>query len=114
EPATAHRGARRLDDAWRVADVVAGSGRGEHHEWTLAHANVKLVLFDIDGTILLTDGAGKRAIHRALLDVFGSTGPADHRFDGKTDPQIVRELMRIAGHADDKIDAEMASLFGRY
>jgi len=75
---------------------------------------VKLVLFDIDGTILLTDGAGKRAIHRALLDVFGSTGPADHRFDGKTDPQIVRELMRIAGHADEKIDAEMASLFGRY
>jgi phosphoglycolate phosphatase-like HAD superfamily hydrolase len=75
---------------------------------------VKLVLFDIDGTILLTDGAGKRAIHRALLDVFGSTGPADHRFDGKTDPQIVRELMRIAGHADDKIDAEMASLFARY
>ena len=27
---------------------------------------MKLVLFDIDGTILLTDGAGKRAVHRAL------------------------------------------------
>jgi phosphoglycolate phosphatase len=75
---------------------------------------VKLVLFDIDGTILLTDGAGKRAIHRALMDVFGSTGPADHRFDGKTDPQIVRELMRIAGHADDHIDARMTGLFERY
>ena len=75
---------------------------------------MKLVLFDIDGTILLTDGAGKRAIHRALLDVFGSTGPADHRFDGKTDPQIVRELMRIAGHADERIDAGMESLFERY
>jgi phosphoglycolate phosphatase-like HAD superfamily hydrolase len=75
---------------------------------------VKLVLFDIDGTILLTDGAGKRAIHRALIDVFGSTGPADHRFDGKTDPQIVRELMRIDGHADERIDAEMATLFERY
>jgi phosphoglycolate phosphatase-like HAD superfamily hydrolase len=75
---------------------------------------VKLVLFDIDGTILLTDGAGKRAIHRALIDVFGSTGPADHRFDGKTDPQIVRELMRIDGHADERIDAGMAGLFERY
>jgi phosphoglycolate phosphatase-like HAD superfamily hydrolase len=75
---------------------------------------VKLVLFDIDGTILLTDGAGKRAIHRALMDVFGSTGPSDHRFDGKTDPQIVRELMRIAGHADERIDAGMDSLFERY
>ena len=55
---------------------------------------MKLVLFDIDGTILLTNGAGKRAIQRALIDIFGGTGPEDHRFDGKTDPQIVRELMR--------------------
>jgi phosphoglycolate phosphatase len=85
-----------------------------HHGRTLAHANVKLVLFDIDGTILLTDGAGKRAIHRALIDVYGSTGPADHRFDGKTDPQIVRELMRIDGHLDPHIDAGMPDVFDRY
>ncbi len=75
---------------------------------------MKLVLFDIDGTILLTDGAGKRAIHRALIDVFGGAGPEDHRFDGKTDPQIVRELMRLAGHADDHIDAGMARLLDTY
>ena len=25
---------------------------------------MKLVLFDIDGTILVTNGAGKRAVHR--------------------------------------------------
>jgi phosphoglycolate phosphatase len=75
---------------------------------------VKLVLFDIDGTILLTDGAGKRAIHRALTDVFGRTGPADHRFDGKTDPQIVRELMRLAGHDDEHIDAGMSQLLDTY
>lgn len=75
---------------------------------------MKLVLFDIDGTILLTNGAGKRAVHRALADVFGATGPADHRFDGKTDPQIVRELMRIVGHADDHIDARMQTLLDRY
>ena len=75
---------------------------------------MKLVLFDIDGTILLTAGAGKRAIHRALLDVYGATGPDDHRFDGKTDPQIVRELMRIVGHEDDHIDSRMSGLFERY
>jgi phosphoglycolate phosphatase-like HAD superfamily hydrolase len=75
---------------------------------------MKLVLFDIDGTILLTDGAGRRAVHRALIEVFGSTGPADHRFDGKTDPQIVRELMRHEGHADAYIDARMARLLDRY
>jgi phosphoglycolate phosphatase-like HAD superfamily hydrolase len=75
---------------------------------------VKLVLFDIDGTILLTDGAGKRAIHRALIDVYGGTGPHDHRFDGKTDPQIVRELMRLDGHEDDHIDAGMTRLLDTY
>ena len=75
---------------------------------------MKLALFDIDGTILLTNGAGKRAVQRALADVFGATGPADHRFDGKTDPQIVRELMRLEGHADDHIDARMQALLDRY
>jgi phosphoglycolate phosphatase-like HAD superfamily hydrolase len=59
----------------------------------------KLVLFDIDGTLLWTDGAGRRAIRQALLDEMGTTGPIEgYRFDGKTDPQIVRELMTAAGH----------------
>jgi phosphoglycolate phosphatase len=75
---------------------------------------MKLVLFDIDGTLLRSDGAGKRAIHRALLQVFGATGPADYHFDGKTDKQIVRELMRFEGHGDEHIDASMQRLFELY
>ena len=75
---------------------------------------MKLVLFDIDGTILLTEGASKRALHRALIEVFGATGPDDHAFGGKTDPQIVRELMRVVGHGDDHIDARMTELLDRY
>lgn len=75
---------------------------------------MKLVLFDIDGTILRSDGAGKRAIHRALLEVFGVTGPADYHFDGKTDKQIVRELMRLEGHGDQHIDASMQRLLDLY
>jgi phosphoglycolate phosphatase-like HAD superfamily hydrolase len=75
---------------------------------------VKLVLFDIDGTILVTRGAGRRALHRALLDVFGATGPDEYRFDGKTDPQIVRDLMRHVGHGDEYIDASMRDLLERY
>jgi phosphoglycolate phosphatase-like HAD superfamily hydrolase len=71
-------------------------------------------LFDIDGTLLWSDGAGRRAIHRALIEIFGETGPADHRFDGKTDPQIVRELMRSVGHEDSLIDDRMNELFARY
>jgi phosphoglycolate phosphatase-like HAD superfamily hydrolase len=75
---------------------------------------MKLVLFDIDGTVLLSDGAGKRAVMRAMQEVYGGTGPENHRFDGKTDPQIVRELQRLAGHADDHIDAHLPRAIGRY
>jgi phosphoglycolate phosphatase-like HAD superfamily hydrolase len=75
---------------------------------------VKLVLFDIDGTLLLSDGAGRRAIMRALLEVYGATGPTDYRFDGKTDPQIVRDLMRMAGLDDERIDGGMTDVFERY
>jgi len=75
---------------------------------------MKLVLFDIDGTVLLSDGAGKRAVLRAMKEVYGTTGPEGHRFDGKTDPQIVRELQRLEGHPDDHIDANLPRAIGRY
>ena len=76
---------------------------------------MRLVLFDIDGTILLTDGAGRRAIHRALLELVGAAGPiGDHRFDGKTDPQIVRELLALAGHGDTGMHDRIQAVCERY
>jgi phosphoglycolate phosphatase len=75
---------------------------------------MRLVLFDIDGTILWTDGAGRRAVHRALAEVFGADIPEGHEFDGKTDPQIVRELMVRAGSQKDEIDEQLARTLGRY
>ncbi|HXE61770.1 MAG TPA: HAD hydrolase-like protein [Gemmatimonadaceae bacterium] len=75
---------------------------------------MKLVLFDIDGTILWSDGAGRRAMTAALTRVFGGAGPTDYRYDGKTDPQIVRDLMRAAGHSDETIDARMESVSSCY
>jgi phosphoglycolate phosphatase len=74
----------------------------------------KLVLFDIDGTILWTDGAGRRAVFGALEESFGAVLPADHRFDGKTDPQIVRELLRHGGVSDADIDARLDQVLDRY
>lgn len=74
----------------------------------------KLILFDIDGTILWSDGAGRRAMTAALMHVFGGCGPEDYRYDGKTDKQIVRDLMRAAGHADALIDERMEPLVERY
>jgi phosphoglycolate phosphatase-like HAD superfamily hydrolase len=75
---------------------------------------MKIVLFDIDGTLLLSDGAGRRAIHAALQDTFGAVGPEDLWFDGKTDIQIVRELMRSVGHSDAAIDERMSVVLERY
>lgn len=63
---------------------------------------MKLVCFDIDGTLIWTDGAGRRAIHRALLEVLGTAGPiAEFRFDGRTDGEIVIRLAEAAGLATD-------------
>ena len=76
---------------------------------------MKLVLFDVDGTLLWTDGAGRRAIHRALLDEAGTAGPiATYRFDGKTDPQIVRDLLSLGGHPHASDDALIQAVCHRY
>jgi phosphoglycolate phosphatase-like HAD superfamily hydrolase len=76
---------------------------------------MRLILFDIDGTILWTDGAGRRAIHRALLDEMGTAGPIEgYRFDGKTDPQIVRELMELAGHPECDSEDRITAVCTRY
>jgi phosphoglycolate phosphatase-like HAD superfamily hydrolase len=75
---------------------------------------MKLILFDIDGTLLWTNGAGRRAMVRAVSDALGAALPvADYRLDGKTDPQIVRELFALAGHpaADDE---RIAAVCERY
>jgi phosphoglycolate phosphatase len=75
---------------------------------------VKLVLFDIDGTILWSDGAGRRAMQRALTAAFGTSGDERYRYDGKTDMQIVRDLMRAEGLEDAVIDERMEALLADY
>lgn len=75
----------------------------------------KLILFDIDGTLLRTDGAGKRAIQQALLHEMGTAGPIDgYRFGGKTDPQIVRELLAAAGHPQAASATHLDAVCRRY
>jgi len=75
----------------------------------------KLVLFDIDGTLLLSDGAGRRAIHAALGDHGVDTASgAGIRFDGKTDPQIVMELLEAAGHLAPDDPARIAEVIEKY
>ncbi|MEP6835881.1 MAG: HAD hydrolase-like protein [Gemmatimonas sp.] len=75
---------------------------------------MKLVLFDIDGTLLLTDGAGRRSMEGALHEVFGTSGDSTYRYDGKTDRQIAREQMRGAGFDDLHIDTRMSDVLNAY
>ncbi len=75
----------------------------------------KLVLFDIDGTLLDSGGAGRRAMITAFEQVFGTAGPVDqYSMAGKVDSQIVVELMRAAGLPDETIHAQMPAYFEAY
>lgn len=52
-----------------------------------------LYLFDIDGTILLSGGAGARALDRAFAEAYRIEGAMDRiRPHGMTDPVIVAEI----------------------
>ncbi len=74
----------------------------------------RLVLFDIDGT-LLRGGPAKKAFELAMEAVFGTAGPiAGHDFSGKTDPQIARELLRKEGLSDREIDEGSDPLWEAY
>ncbi len=56
-----------------------------------------MLLFDIDGTLLYTGGAGKEAFNRAFTHLFGvpkSWGQI--RADGKTDPVLIQEVAQNA------------------
>jgi phosphoglycolate phosphatase-like HAD superfamily hydrolase len=63
----------------------------------------RVVLFDIDGTLVLTGGAGARAMMRTFEDIFGPRFPdVDVPFAGRTDTWIVGELARRHGYPCDR------------
>jgi len=75
----------------------------------------RLILFDIDGTLMDADGAGRAALRGAMLEVYGRTGPIDgFNFQGKTDPAIVRELLRADGFTDARVDERLSDLWENY
>jgi phosphoglycolate phosphatase len=68
---------------------------------------IRAVLFDIDGTLLVTGGAGGAAWQRAFEQLYGvEANVADHTDAGMTDPEIVkivfREVIGREGSAEER------------
>src|SRR5436309_8277862 len=56
-------------------------------------AMIRLVLFDIDGTLIRTGGAGVKAFARVFATEFGATDGFERlKFGGRTDLSLVREF----------------------
>jgi len=59
---------------------------------------VRLVLFDIDGTLVHTGGAGTKAFSQTFSHAFGLHHGAERmKFAGRTDVSLVREFFQIHG-----------------
>ena len=75
----------------------------------------RILLFDVDQTLLVSGGAGRRAMDRAVEDLFGvpnafrGTRPA-----GKTDPAIFREMLERAAVAVEDWDQAIEGIGARY
>lgn len=76
---------------------------------------MRLVLFDIDGTILIARGAGRRALTVALKDIYGTAGDIDgYNLGGQTDPRIVHDVMEGAGLARAAVRERLDECFEAY
>lgn len=65
---------------------------------------MRLILFDIDGTLINSSRIGRVALGRALLDVFGTAGALEiYEFAGKTDRRIIHDLMTEQGWTAEEI-----------
>lgn len=73
---------------------------------------MKLLLFDIDGTLIRSNGAGRETLKYALNELFGTTGPLeDYKFSGKTDPRIILDLMTAEGFAAADVEKKIPSVY---
>jgi phosphoglycolate phosphatase-like HAD superfamily hydrolase len=76
--------------------------------------NPKLVLFDVDGTLISAGRAARESIVSALRSVLGWEGSSDGiDFSGKTDPQILRELV-LDAVGSERFESTLGAVLDRY
>ncbi len=75
----------------------------------------RLVLFDIDETMISSDGTGRRAIGRMLSQTFGiDPGEIKVSMSGKTDPQILSEIFKAANLDESQMSGKQEEMFEFY
>jgi phosphoglycolate phosphatase-like HAD superfamily hydrolase len=73
----------------------------------------KLILFDIDGTLIRTGGAGVKAFEETFHHEFGiSNATGSLSFSGRTDTSLVREAFQL--HAIEPRPENFARFFAHY
>lgn len=69
---------------------------------------MRVVLFDIDGTILTAAGVGRIAFRRTLIKVLGDGAAADTAvLSGRVDWGIWRDVLGAAGYSAEEVDAQI-------
>jgi phosphoglycolate phosphatase-like HAD superfamily hydrolase len=82
----------------------------------IVDAQPRILLFDIDGTLLTADGAGRRALSMAIRDVCGRSDAVEGiDFRGMTDALIIEHALRARpGTTGDYNIQEIYSTYLRY
>jgi len=74
----------------------------------------RLLLFDVDGTLIRSDGAGRDAMMAALTAVFGDGISAEgYHMGGKTDPRIITDLLTASGIDQEQIASSLSQVYDR-
>lgn len=63
----------------------------------------RFVLWDIDGTLISTGSTGRRALERGAAEAAGLDSVPEISMGGKTDPQIITEILAASGVPEGRI-----------
>lgn len=90
-------------------------GAGERVTEGEAAPPARLILFDLDGTLVHAAGAGRRALERAVQRCFGAVAPMEGRaFAGRSDVAIFRELALRSGVTATELQRRWGELVESY
>jgi len=76
---------------------------------------LKLILFDIDGTLLTSIGTGRNAVLEAMENVCGRPITVDGiQFAGRTDPAIIRDILTLNEIVSEEAETMIPAVLEAY